>query len=261
MAQRIFYYSASLIFSRADTLFPSIRFTSVAWAHHSSPEDVKLVQTWPNGSTGNGSADQVPTEVHYTNPLTREKTWGYEIPKFNKEIQPLKWFKLLLQDTTTTHSGLPSDDNPFNQFSSQVGDLSRGVAGMALVPTWSVMSASSSTAPFVPPSGATPAQQTALRLRQLGIQPVEVITDFLAAVHKISVESIERAYEKDWVRGAKITYVLTVPAIWTDPAKALMVQAAEAAGYGDHRVGFNLVSEPEAASGIYRIAPVSQVYY
>lgn len=217
------------------------------------------MQTWPNGSTGSGSADQVPTEVHYTNLLTRQKTWGYEIPKFNKEIQPLKWFKLLLQDTTTTHSGFPSDDS-FNRFSPQTGELSRVLASMALVPTWSVASASSSTAPYVPPSGATPAQQTAVRLRQLGIEPVEVITDFLAAVRKISVESIERAYETDWVRGAKISYVLTVPAIWSDPAKALMVQAAEAAGYGDHRVGFNLVSEPEAASGIYRIAPVPQMY-
>ena len=39
-----------------------------------------------------------------------------------------------------------------------------------------------------------------------------------------------------------------------------MVQAAEAAGFGNHRVGFHLVSEPEAASGIYCFASVPQVY-
>ena len=207
------------------------------------------MQTWPNGSTGNGSADQVPSEVHYTNPFTREKTWGYEIPKFNKEIQPLKWFKLLLQDTTTaTNVGHLSNANS-SWLAGQL-ELARGLAGLGLAPTSSVVNASSKT----------PAQQTAAQLRRLGIQPVEVITDFLAAVRKISVESIERAYETDWVRGAKFSYVLTVPAIWDDSAKALMIQAAEEAGFGNHRVGFHLVSEPEAASGIYCFAPVSQVY-
>ena len=208
------------------------------------------MQTWPNGSTGNGSADQVPSEVHYTNPFTREKTWGYEIPKFNKEIQPLKWFKLLLQDTTTTtNSGRLSNAN--SSWLADQSELARGLAGLGLAPTSSVVNASLST---------TPAQQTAAQLRRLGIQPAEVTADFLAAVRKISVESIERAYGKDWVRGAKISYVLTIPAYWDDSAKALMVQAVEEAGFGNHRIGFHLVSEPEAASGIYCFAPVPQVY-
>ena len=162
---------------------------------------MKLVQTWPNGSTGNGSADQVPTEVHYTNPFTREKTWGYEIPRFNKEIQPLKWFKLLLQDPATTiNIGLQCNAN---SSSSQAGKPARDLANMLLAPTSPPTSAPPSTTPDVPPSLATPAQQTAVQLRRLGIQPVEVVTDILAAVRKISVESIERAYEKDWVRERK----------------------------------------------------------
>ena len=213
------------------------------------------MQTWPNGSIGNGSADQVPTEVHYTNPFTREKTWGYEIPKFNKEIQPLKWFKLLLQDTATTINSEPLPNVNSSRLADQL-EPARGLAGSGLAPTSPATNAPSSTTPHA----ATPAQQTAVQLRRLGIQPVEVITDFLAAVRKISVESIERAYETDWVRGAKISYVLTVPAIWDDSAKALMIQAAKKAGFGNHRIGFHLVSEPEAASGIYCFAPVSQVY-
>ena len=52
----------------------------------------------------------------------------------------------------------------------------------------------------------------------------------------------------EFVRNAEIEYVLTVPAIWTDSAKDLMVKAATSAGFGKHRVNFNLVSEPEAAA-------------
>ena len=52
----------------------------------------------------------------------------------------------------------------------------------------------------------------------------------------------------EFVRNAEIEYVLTVPAIWTDSAKDLMVKAAINAGFGKHRRNFNLVSEPEAAA-------------
>jgi hypothetical protein len=52
----------------------------------------------------------------------------------------------------------------------------------------------------------------------------------------------------EWVRNAEIEYVLTVPAIWTDSAKDLMVKAAKNAGFGKHRLNFNLVSEQEAAA-------------
>ena len=37
-----------------------------------------LVQKWPNAAN-NSSAFQVPTEVQYTDPITRQKLWGYEI--------------------------------------------------------------------------------------------------------------------------------------------------------------------------------------
>lgn len=60
--------------------------------------------------------------------------------------------------------------------------------------------------------------------------------------------SIKQSYEFGWVESSKITYILTVPAIWSDSARNLMIQAAERAGYGSHRVNFNFVSEPEAAA-------------
>jgi molecular chaperone DnaK (HSP70) len=100
---------------------------------------------------------------------------------------------------------------------------------------------------FTPPT-ITPAQKTAHALQELQIDPVTVVTDFLSSVLKITTESIERTYEARWVQESAVEYVLTVPAIWSDSAKALMVKAAEEAGFGVHRVDFNLVSEPESAA-------------
>ncbi|KAF8544623.1 hypothetical protein BDD12DRAFT_723315 [Trichophaea hybrida] len=168
-------------------------FTSVAFAHTASPEEVKLVQSWPNSSTGNSSADQVPTEIHYTNQGTKTKLWGYETSTVTRGTpipDPLKWFKLLLQERSTQ----------------------------------------------------------AQKLQLLNISAVTAVTDFLSAVRTTTVESIERTYDAEWVRESKIEYVLTVPAIWSDSAKSRMVQAAKEAGFGTHRVDFNLVSEPEAAA-------------
>lgn len=69
----------------------------MAFAHSASPDEVKLVETWPKGSTGGGTSDQVPTELYYSDPITRKKTWGYEAAKPSKGVDVLKWFKLLLQ--------------------------------------------------------------------------------------------------------------------------------------------------------------------
>jgi molecular chaperone DnaK (HSP70) len=104
-----------------------------------------------------------------------------------------------------------------------------------------------SSATFNPPT-TTPAHKTAQKLQLLNMSAVTVVTDFLSAVRTTTIESIERTYDAEWVQESKIEYVLTVPAIWSDSAKSLMVQAAKEAGFGTHRVDFNLVSEPEAAA-------------
>lgn len=97
---------------------------------------------------------------------------------------------------------------------------------------------------FIPPSIATTA---ALNLLQ--VPAVGVVADFLSMVRKTAVESLERSYDERWVREARIEYVLTIPAMWSDAAKDTMCRAAEMAGFGRHREKFWLVSEPEAAAG------------
>ena len=97
-------------------------------------------------------------------------------------------------------------------------------------------------------ASGTPAQETARKMQKSKVEPVTAVADFLAEVRKATVTSIENSYDKEWVRGSNIAYVLTIPAIWNDMAKVLMVQAATSAGYGVHNIDFHFVSEPEAAA-------------
>jgi len=83
-----------------------------------------------------------------------------------------------------------------------------------------------------------------MALQGLGITPVQVVSDFLRSVREVAVASIMRTFE--YIENAKIEYIFTVPAIWSDSAKNLMAQAVESAGYGTHRVNFDFISEPEA---------------
>lgn len=94
----------------------------------------------------------------------------------------------------------------------------------------------------------TAAWRTRQTLQQLDILPVTAVGDFLRGVRNIAIESMERTYGANWIRNAAIKYVLTIPAIWSDTACDLMVQAAEAAGFGTRRVDFHFVAEPEAAA-------------
>ncbi|KAA8913169.1 hypothetical protein FN846DRAFT_916415 [Sphaerosporella brunnea] len=188
-------------------------FTSVAFAHSSSPDEVKLVRTWLNSRAGDETADQVPSEVHYKNPITRERIWGYEIQDVttNKGVpEALKWFKLLLQGQ--------SAPSAFARLSISEPE----------------------------PAAEDPSQATAIKLRKLNIRPVEVVTDFLASVRRVALASIKDTYGEK--KEIKVQYVLTIPAIWKDMEKSLMIQASENAGFGTHRVDFELVGEPESAA-------------
>ena len=222
------------------------------------------MHNWPNANAANCTADQVPTEVLYTNPITRQKLWGYEITDASSSssrggagggsgasTNVLKWFKLLLQERPTgpirakgsapqprsfphpakPGSGSGSGDSSSSGLQSPFG----GLGTAELSPT------------FMPPS-VTPAQRTASVLQKANLTPVAVVTDFLKAVRETALASIERTYGSGWTLSTRKEYVLTVPAIWSDAAKSLMVQAVQDAGFGVHRVDFSLISELEAVA-------------
>jgi hypothetical protein len=103
----------------------------------------------------------------------------------------------------------------------------------------------------------TPAHVTAQILQKLQISPVTVVSDFLKSVLETTKADIKNRYSADSISDCGMEYVLTVPAIWSDSAKAQMVKAAEGAGFGSHQDDFNLINESEcvATYSLKAIAP------
>jgi hypothetical protein len=151
-----------------------------------------------------------------------------------KDAEPLRWFKLLFQKPEeTTNAPLraisPEPRAPGHMFGAFFGRR-----------------AELSTS-FTPPT-VTLEQKTSRKLEELQITPVTVVADFLSSVLKVTKASMELKYDSTWVRSSRIEYILTIPAMWDDSARDLMVQAAEKAGFGKHRTDFNLINEPESAA-------------
>ena len=208
------------------------RFTCVSFAHSSCPNDVQLVRTWPNCGTSK-SADQVPTVIHY-DPRTGTKKWGYGVVNASSGSEDaLRWFKLLLgnQSSPTEHYR-SSPCAPKTRFNSQFEELTLSSEGSNTLNS---------------PNRA-PAHDTAESLRNINKAPVTVVADFLRLVREVTGNSIEDMYGAAVLHGSKLEYVLTIPAIWSNSAKARMVEAAKDAGYGLHRKDFNLIGEPESAA-------------
>lgn len=213
---------------------PSPSFTSAAFAHSSAPDVVKLVITWPNCGIGRASAEYVPTVVRYSNPQTGAKQWGHEVVNANS-AETLRWFKLLLQPKSTE---LPQEEKYLT--AKPLPSLFDGLR----------LSGNALGSPVYTPDSPTktPADVTENTLRDLNISPMTVVSDFLKSVLEIIKASIEGTYGSQIVRDSLVEYILTIPAIWADSAKDLMVQAAERAGFGKHRDDFNLIGEPESAA-------------
>lgn len=87
--------------------------------------------------------------------------------------------------------------------------------------------------------------------------PVDVISDFLNHVKTHLVDVLDRKYGEDLWRTLPITLVITVPAVWSDVAKARTRQAVEKAGFNSsHFPKLDSIidaTEPESAA-IHTIA-------
>jgi molecular chaperone DnaK (HSP70) len=87
-------------------------------------------------------------------------------------------------------------------------------------------------------------------------KPVDIIADYLEHIKDQLIKNLDRQYQKDVWRTLPITLVVTVPAVWSDSAKASTLKAVLQAGFDT--TGFPmlkrtvLTTEPEAAA-IYTI--------
>ena len=76
---------------------------------------------------------------------------------------------------------------------------------------------------------------------------VDYVSDYLTAVcEHVTKESLHKHFGREFLKNQQISYVLTVPAIWSDKAKDLTKQAAYKAGI--QRRNLVLITEPEAAA-------------
>ncbi|KAF7864103.1 hypothetical protein EAF04_007068 [Stromatinia cepivora] len=89
-----------------------------------------------------------------------------------------------------------------------------------------------------------PASTLKSDLKHSGRLAVDVAADYLRAMYEHALERLEVALLHDYVQYCEKEFVLSVPAVWSDKAKDLTLQAARQAGL--HPV--ILVKEPEAAA-------------
>jgi hypothetical protein len=169
-------------------------FTSAAFARSSSPEEIKLVQTWPNCGTSDPESNQVSTELHYANPEKLENIWGYGIPKSTiNSVEPLKWFKLLLQNRDISESTTkppPPTKQP---------DMAHGSSmsfADSLISVFRDLSFSFGSASLFTQKITTPKHSTEKRMQELGIEAVKVVTDFLSHVREATAESMSEHTER-----------------------------------------------------------------
>lgn len=82
-----------------------------------------------------------------------------------------------------------------------------------------------------------------------GKKPVDIVTDYLGALRSYTVQTLERRLGRETVHAAKVEYVLTVPAVWSDKARQMTMEAATRAGLGiDGDRLLRLITEPEGAA-------------
>lgn len=81
----------------------------------------------------------------------------------------------------------------------------------------------------------------------LGLTSAEVISDFLSAIHKHVMATLNRRIDRLLMQQAVVTFALTVPAIWSDAARKKTQEAAVKAGMGS-QVLPQIFSEPECGA-------------
>ncbi|KAL7276609.1 hypothetical protein RUND412_000413 [Rhizina undulata] len=247
-------------------------FSGVAYAFIDDKEKFEVISEWPGGA--NSTTDKVPTEILYLDQDQvsgavrlspngeRRHQWGHGIHlRGRTDMESLKWFKLLLHDRNPFarseiygNSSRKTDSSPSAFVSWMPQNIESMFASLILTLPDSSSSENLSTQTRLTAdleervTRTTPAARTAVLLTKMKLPPVEVVTDYLRSLREHAISVIERRFHSEFIQRTKTKYVLTVPAVWSDSAKALTVQAARNAGFGKHEVDFNLIGEPEAAA-------------
>ncbi|RPB27245.1 actin-like ATPase domain-containing protein [Terfezia boudieri ATCC MYA-4762] len=80
-----------------------------------------------------------------------------------------------------------------------------------------------------------------------GKLPVDVASDYLKCLKEHTLDVLSKSFGTNFWNSIPIEYHLTIPAVWSEAAKTLTIQAAERAGIGSKNE-LVLITEPEAAA-------------
>ena len=195
-------------------------FTGVAWAHGASfspamstaemqqaADNVYVIKTWPNQT--NAFAEKVPTVLAYNND---PPMWGATVKPTDKP--QVAHFKLGLQEDLGEHY--------------QLHELRPEL--IAESPLSGYLSDHNWNHPDLP-----------------GLKAVDHAGNYLTRiVEYITKEEFPKRFGPKFLKNQKISYIITVPAIWSDKAKEQTKQAAITAGIEENDL--ELITEPEAAA-------------
>ena len=187
-------------------------YSGVAAVYSATPDDVDIIKTWPGG---NGiTSDKVPTEIAYD--IAEEVAAAAELdctPDENRIATPsiVRWgFQFRPEEPRLRCIKLFLDRNQ-------------------------------KLPHFVSPL------ETAAQLKRCDRTVMDAVTDYLTKIYEHTMETLTRRYGESFMSTTKVSFVLTVPAVWSDTAKNATLQAAEKAGMGS-RHELKMISEPEAAA-------------
>jgi molecular chaperone DnaK (HSP70) len=158
---------------------------------------------------GASNAEKIPTLLSYN---TTPPTWGVKVKPADEPR--IAHFKLGLQENVGEH---------YKKRKSSSSESTTSVLGGYINdPNW--------RHPRLPQK-----------------QAVDYTADYLTHVCQyVLKESLPRTYGKQFLQNQQMSYVITVPAIWSDKAKELTRQAAFKAGISRRKL--ILITEPEAAA-------------
>ncbi|PUU79590.1 hypothetical protein B9Z19DRAFT_979106 [Tuber borchii] len=191
--------------------------SAIAWAQTSSPEEYEVITHWP-GQSGKDWG-KVPSDICYTTNRPASNSTSGQAPSLHRRF---------FNCSRKIYRGFevpPTDPQKLSWIKILLD-------------------------PSQPrPNFVNPKKTTLPR----GKKPVDIVTDYLSALKSYTVQTLERRLGKEVVQKSRVEYVLTVPAVWSDKARQMTMEAAIRAGLGvrageDSTGLLRLITEPEGAA-------------
>jgi hypothetical protein len=222
-------------------------FTGVAYAHTGTVQSssstsiadrVVIIRAWPSASSH--YAEKTPTVLSYN---TKPPTWGGKVR--SSDDPQVAYFKLGLQENVGGHylkKTAPLKPLFGGLFNKRVSNVPAGADDLAASAS-SLSLAEGGTSVL----GGYLSDHNWKHPKLPNMKAVDYASDYLTRiVDHVLHESLPRQFGASFLENQQISYVVTVPAIWSDKAKDLTRQAAVRAGIDQSKL--MLITEPEAAA-------------